>query len=95
MYAIDVWDNKFALDFSEVKRTIALDFSEVTRTIHLLLYVAFVFLYDDFDCNIRFGPVIFGKLLRMANLETCTIGYTAYGTCSPKWMAVCLSWAFF
>jgi hypothetical protein len=47
--------------FSEVKRTIALDFGEVKRTIHLLLYDNFVLLYDDFDCNIRFGPVIFGK----------------------------------
>ena len=44
--------------FSEVKRIIALDFSEVKRTIHLLLYVDFVLLYDDFDCNIRFGPAI-------------------------------------
>ena len=44
--------------FSEVKRIIALDFSEVKRTIHLLLYVDFVLLYDDFDCNICFGPVI-------------------------------------
>ena len=51
--------NKFALDFSEVKRIIALDFSEVTRTtIHLLLYGDFVLVYGDFDCNIRFGPVI-------------------------------------
>ena len=44
--------------FSEVKRIIALGFSEVKRTIHLLLYVDFVLLYDDFDCNICFGPVI-------------------------------------
>ena len=61
--------------FSEVKRIIALGFSEVKRTIHLLLYVDFVLLYDDFDCNIFFGPVIrheycntFGKLLRGALL---------------------------
>ena len=33
-------------------------FSEVKRTIHLFLYDDFVLLYDNFDCNIRFGPVI-------------------------------------
>ena len=44
--------------FNEVKRIITLDFSEVKRTIHLFLYVDFVLLYDDFDCNIFFGPVI-------------------------------------
>ena len=89
--------------FSEVKRTIALDFSEVKRTIHLFLYDDFVLLYDDFDCNICFGPVI---LLRheycatFAWVNTICLQngvyhwtYRTWGL-QPKWMAVCLSWAF-
>ena len=33
-------------------------------------------MYDDFDCNIRFGPVIFGEYTISGPL----FGYTAYGT---------------
>jgi hypothetical protein len=91
--------------FSEVKRIIALDFSEVKRTIHLFLYDDFVLLYDDFDCNIRFGPVIFGKhrqwtyVARKTTEKTTLNGlqhgiYRIWSPWQPKWMTVCLSWAF-
>ena len=95
--------------FSEVKRIIALAFSEVKRTIHLLLYVDFVLLYDDFDCNIFFGPVIRHEYcntfanycrqpedIRRLHLTAIVIGDAdiTHMEPQPKWMTVCLSWAF-
>ena len=61
----------------------------------------FVLLYDDFDCNIRFGPVICHEYcVTFAWVSTVCLqnGYPFWiyriWSLQPKWMAVCLSWAF-